>query len=170
MISKTKLVPIAIALAGIVALGFYPKEEIAVPAQGNYSVAQIALEEHWIKGAAPILAANFEKVSIRNINKDVEESFVFDVALSQIYEIETDYEHPPIDIRSLELAEALEPFSKERSEVFCNNKDLKYCELSIAWDQSDRDEIELIGLRISDAHYALVELALAKKLGVSIDE
>lgn len=168
MINKAKLVPVALLLAGAVSLIAMPKEEVFVPSQGDYSVAEIALREHWIKGAAPILAANFEEVALTHINKDVEESFVFDVALSQIYEIKTDYTLPPIDVRDLELSAQLANFEKERSEVFCNNKDLKYCELILAWDTA-APSAEFVGLRIEDAVYAIVEVDLAKSLGVSID-
>lgn len=168
MINKAKLVPIALLVVGAVALISMPREEVFVASQGDYSVAEIALREHWIKGAAPILAANFEQVTLSHINKDVEESFVFDVALSQIYEINTDYSLPPIDARDLDLNAEIAIFEKERSEVFCNNKDLKYCELILAWDQTE-SKAEFVGLRIEDALYAIVEVGLAKSLGVAID-
>lgn len=145
-------------------------EEVAVSANGKYSTAELALEEHWIKGAAPILAANFDEVKITHVNKDVEESFVFDVALGQIYGIEADYTLPPLDVRSLKLSESdlFSASEKERSEVFCNNKDLKYCELVLAW-MAPADSGEFVGLRIDDARYALVEVGLARELGVKID-
>lgn len=168
MINNSKLVPVALLLAGAVALIAMPNEEVFVPSQGDYSVAEIALREHWIKGAAPILAANFEEVTLTHINKDVEESFVFDVALSQIYEISTDYSLPPIDVRDLNLSAQVANFQQERSEVFCNNQDLKYCELILAWDQK-APAAEFVGLRIEDAVYAIVEVGLAERLGVAID-
>jgi hypothetical protein len=169
VIERAKLVPAALLAAGLASVVAFGFEEIFVPAGSNYSTAEIALEEHWIKGAAPILAANFESVKITNVNKDVEESFVFDVALGQIYEIDANYEKPPLDVRELNLEPALAEFERERSEVFCNNKDLKYCELVLAWDDSAPANAEFVGLRIADATYALVERGLAERLGVALD-
>lgn len=168
VILRQKLVPIALVAAGLFAAVAFESEEIFVPANGNYSVAAIALEEHWIKGAAPILAANFDQVSIRNLNKDVEDSFVFDIALSQIYEIDTDYSEPPLDVRDIDLGPALEPYVKEQSEVFCNNEDLKYCELILAWDET-ADSGKFIALRLTDSQYGIVEVELARSLGVRVD-
>lgn len=169
MIERAKLVPAALLAASLVSVAGFGFEELFVPAGSNYSTAEIALEEHWIKGAAPILAANFESVKIEFVNKDVEESFVFDVALGQIYEIDANYEKPPLDVRELNLEPALKEFEKERSEVFCNNKDLKYCELVLAWDDSAPADAEFVGLRIADATYALLERGLAESLGVTLD-
>jgi len=169
VIERVKLVPAALLAAGLVSLAGFGFEELYVPAGSNYSTAEIALEEHWIKGAAPILAANFESVKIEFVNKDVEESFVFDVALGQIYEIDANYEKPPLDVRDLNLEPALAGYEKERSEVFCNNKDLKYCALVLAWSDLAPKDAEFVGLRIADATYALVERSLAKSLGVAID-
>ena len=169
MFTRQKLIPLALILSALVSLLFFPKPPVATPANGNFSTAQIALEEHWIKGAAPILAANFASVRITNVNKDVEESFVFDIALGQIYGIDADYTLPPIDVRNLGLSSALATMAKERSDIFCNNKDQKYCELELVWDQDAPKDVSFIALRVEDSLYALVETDLAKKLGVQID-
>lgn len=144
-------------------------EKLYVPAQSNFSTAEIALEENWVKGAAPILAANFESVKVEFVNKNTEGSFVFENALARIYSIEVDYEKPPLDVRNLSIESALIMFQKERSSVFCNNKDLKYCELILAWDDSSPKNSVFVGLRVADATYALVELGLASSLGVALD-
>ena len=168
--TRNKLIPLVLILSAAVSLLLFPRPEIAVKAHTNFSTAEIALEDHWIKGAAPILAAHFDSVRIVNVNKEVEESFVFDVALGQIYDIDADYTLPPIDVRAKNLSAVLAANSKERSEIFCNNKDLKYCELELVWDQSAPTDALFIALRVEDALYALVEAGLAKSLGVSIDE
>lgn len=160
----------ALALAlvlGILSLALSPKEEAWLTGNTAFTTAELALKEHWIKGAAPILAANFESVRVERVNKDVSESFVFDVALGQIYKIDADYTLPPLDVRSLKLEKKLEPFQRERSEIFCNNEDLKYCELILAWDDQAPERVTFVALRIDDALYALVEDSLATRLGVS---
>ena len=147
----------------------FPRPDIFVPANGNFTTAEIALEEHWIKGAAPILAAEFDSVRITNVNKDVEDSFVFDIALGQIYGIDADYTFPPLDVRSLDLSKEISANTKERSEIFCNHPGQKYCELALVWDMNADRDVELIALRVEDSLYALVEQELARSLGVRID-
>ena len=145
-------------------LALYPKEEIFVAGSPHYSTAELALEEHWIKGAAPILAANFDEVTIVNLNKDVPDSFVFDIALSQIYQIQTDYTDPPIDVRSQELAADLEPFVFERSSIFCNTPGQKYCELILAWNEDSNGSFTAV--RITDDLYGIVADSLLEQLAV----
>ena len=169
MLPASKLVPIALLISGLGSLLLFPRPDIFVPANDNFSTAQIALEEHWIKGAAPILAAEFDTVKISYVNKDVEDSFVFDIALGQIYGIDADYTLPPLDVRGLNLSEAIAASTKERSEIFCNHPGEKYCELALVWDASADKDVELIALRIEDSLYALVEQELAISLGVTID-
>ena len=152
----------ALLLAGIVGVGIFPAKELFVAGSPHFSTAELAIEESWIKGAAPILAANFESVNIVNLNKDVPESFVFDVALSEIYEINTNYEQPPVDLRSLDLEQKLEPNTIERSEIFCNNEGQKYCELVIAWDQNSTGEFTAV--RIQDELYGIVANNLLAEL------
>ena len=152
----------ALLLAGIFGVGVFPAKDLFVSGSPHFSTAELAIEESWIKGAAPILAANFESVNIVNLNKDVPESFVFDVALSEIYEISTNYEQPPVDLRSLELEQKLEPNTIERSEIFCNNEGQKYCELVIAWDQDSAGEFTAV--RINDELYGIVANNLLAEL------
>ena len=108
------------------------------------------------------MAANFDSVSIVNLNKDVPESFVFDVALGQIYEIDANYDAPPLDLRGLDLEQKLEPQTIERSEIFCNNEGQKYCELILAWDENSTGEFTAV--RISDALYGIVANNLIAEL------
>lgn len=143
-------------------MGVFPVKDLFVSGSPHFSTAELAIEESWIKGAAPILAANFESVSIVNLNKDVPESFVFDVALSEIYEISTNYEQPPVDLRGLGLEQKLEPNTIERSEIFCNNEGQKYCELVIAWDQNSTGEFTAV--RIQDELYGIVANNLLAEL------
>ena len=152
----------ALLLAGIVGVGIFPAKELFVAGSPHFSTAELAIEESWIKGAAPILAANFESVNIVNLNKDVPESFVFDVALSEIYEINTNYDEPPVDLRGLDLEQKLEPNTIERSEIFCNNEGQKYCELVIAWDQNSTGEFTAV--RINDELYGIVANNLLAEL------
>ena len=152
----------ALLLAGIVGVGIFPAKELFVAGSPHFSTAELAIEESWIKGAAPILAANFESVNIVNLNKDVPESFVFDVALSEIYEINTNYDEPPVDLRGLDLEQKLEPNTIERSEIFCNNEGQKYCELVIAWDQDSAGEFTAV--RINDELYGIVANNLLAEL------
>ena len=155
---------ISLLLSAGLGLALYPKQDLFVSGSPHFTTGELALEEHWIKGAAPILADNFDEVSITHLNKDVEESFVFDIALSEIYEIDTDYTSPPIDLRSQRLEEALEPFVFERSEIFCNNSGQKYCELVLAWDASSTGSFTAI--RITDDLYGIVANDLLEQLGV----
>jgi len=53
----SKLVPVALLISGLGSLLLFPRPDVFVSANDNFSTAEIALEEHWIKGAAPILAA-----------------------------------------------------------------------------------------------------------------
>lgn len=169
MLPVSKLVPVALLISGLGSLLLFPRPDVFVSANDNFSTAEIALEEHWIKGAAPILAAEFESVRISNLNKDVEDSFVFDIALGQIYGIDADYTLPPLDVRSLDLSQALVANTKERSEIFCNHPGQKYCELALVWDATADKDVQLIALRVEDSLYALVEQELAIRLGVTID-
>lgn len=169
MITRQRLIPATLLVIGVLTLLLFPTTQLAVSSNSHDSTASIALEEHWIKGAAPILAANFDSVEITNVNKDVEASFVFDVALGQIYGIKADYTLAPIDVRALGLSSELAKFEKERSEVFCNNKDQKYCELILAWPENANPDAHFIGLRLEDSLYGIVEIGLAQKLGVKID-
>lgn len=155
---------IALLVSAALGLALYPKQELFVAGSPHFTTGELALEEHWIKGAAPILADNFENVSITNLNKDVEESFVFDIALSEIYEITTDYTLPPTDLRDLDLEGQLEPFVFERSEIFCNNAGQKYCELVLAWDEDSAGDFTAI--RITDDLYGIVANNLFGTLGV----
>ena len=143
-------------------MGVFPAKDLFVSGSPHFSTAELAIEESWIKGAAPILAANFESVNIVNLNKDVPESFVFDVALSEIYEISTNYEQPPVDLRGQGLEQKLEPNTIERSEIFCNNEGQKYCELVIAWDQNSTGEFTAV--RIKDELYGIVANNLLAEL------
>jgi hypothetical protein len=152
----------SLLLAGIVGIGIFPAKDIFVAGSPHFSTAELAIEESWIKGAAPILAANFDSVSIVNLNKDVPESFVFDVALGQIYEIAANYDAPPLDLRGLDLEQKLEPQTIERSEIFCNNEGQKYCELILAWDENSTGEFTAV--RISDALYGIVANNLIAEL------
>ena len=155
-----------ISLLVSAALGFalYPKEDIFVSDSPHFSTGELALEEHWIKGAAPILADNFDEISITNLNKDVEDSFVFDIALSEIYQIDTDYTEPPVDLREAQLEEQLASFVFERSEIFCNHAGQKYCELVLAWDESS--EGDFTAIRITDDLYGIVANSVLSSLGV----
>ena len=155
---------IALLVSAALGLALYPKEELFVSGSPHFTTGELALEEHWIKGAAPILADNFEEVSITNLNKDVEDSFVFDIALSEIYEINTDYTNPPVDLREAQLEQELESFVFERSEIFCNNGGQKYCELVLAWDESSNGSFTAI--RITDDLYGIVANNLLTSLGV----
>ena len=110
------------------------------------------------------MAANFDEVSIVNLNKDVEDSFVFDIALSEIYQINTDYTDAPVDLRDLALAAAIEPFVFERSEIFCNTAGQKYCELVLAWDEDSSGTFTAV--RFTDDLYGIVADNVLTRLGV----
>jgi hypothetical protein len=155
---------IALLVSAAAGLAIYPKEDVYVAGSPHFSTAELALEEHWIKGAAPILAANFDEVSIVNLNKDVEDSFVFDIALSEIYQITTDYSEPPMDLRNLRLDGQIEPFVFERSEIFCNTPGQKYCELVLAWD--DKSTGAFTAVRLTDDLYGIVADNVLAELGV----
>ncbi len=155
---------IALLVSAAAGLALYPKEDLFVAGSPHYSTAELALEEHWIKGAAPILAANFDEVSIVNLNKDVEDSFVFDIALSEIYQITTDYTDAPVDLRDLALANSIEPFVFERSEIFCNTPGQKYCELLLAWDEDSSGSFTAV--RFTDDLYGIVADNVLIRLGV----
>jgi hypothetical protein len=152
----------SLLLAGLFGVGIFPPKDLFVAGSAHYSTAELALEESWIKGAAPILAANFESVSIVNLNKDVTDSFVFDVALSEIYQINTDYQLPPTDLRELALEDALMPYTYEKSEVFCNHETDRYCLLILAWDESSTGEFTAV--RITEDLYGIVADNLLERL------
>jgi hypothetical protein len=155
---------ISLLVSAALGLALYPKEDLFVSGSPHFTTGELALEEHWIKGAAPILTDNFAEVSITNLNKDVEDTFVFDVALSEIYQINTDYTNPPVDLRAAELEEQLSAFVFERSEIFCNNAAQKYCELVLAWNESSDGNFTAI--RITDDLYGIVANNLLAELGV----
>lgn len=160
VMKKALLIPIVGLLAAALSFFALGLKDVNTKANGFFSTAEIASDENWIKGAAPILAANFESVSIRNLNKDVEESFVFDVALSQIYEIETDYQEPPVDLRDLKLSGQLAASEKERSEIFCNLQDQKYCELVLVWDKNAPQKSQFVAVRLEDSLFGIIEAGL----------
>ena len=110
------------------------------------------------------MAANFDEVSIVNLNKDVEDSFVFDIALSEIYQISTDYTEPPVDLRDFQLESQIEAFVFERSEIFCNTPGQKYCELVLVWDENSTGSFTAV--RLTDDLYGIVADDVLGKLGV----
>jgi hypothetical protein len=169
VINKARLIPVVAILSALGSLLAFGLKDINTPANNLYSTAEIALEQQWIKGAAPILAANFDSVEITHLNKDVENSFVFDEALSEIYQIQTDYSLPPRDLRALALTDKLEPFRKERSEVFCNIEDQKYCKLILVWDDQAPKDALFISIRIEDSLFALVESNLLAQFELAND-
>jgi len=166
---KALLIPMIALLSAVAAFFAFGLKDINTQANGLFSTAEIALDQKWIKGAAPILAANFDSVTITNLNKDVEESFVFDIALSEIYQINTDYNLPPVDLRSLNLEPRLRPNQQERSEIFCNLKDEKYCELAIYWSDAAPEATSFTAVWLDDLLFAIVENGLLADLGVRID-
>jgi hypothetical protein len=161
-VSRFSLAIGLLAVSGLVALGVYPKPDFWVTGDPHFTTAELAIEESWIKGAAPILAASFNKVSITNLNKDVPESFVFDIALSEIYEINTNYDAPPLDLRAQNLEPALTKYQKERSEIFCNNPGQKYCELLIAW--TENSDGSFTAVRITNDLYGIISNDLIPEL------
>jgi len=169
MLPRIQILPPALLVAGVISIAGFGFEELYVPAGSNYSTAGMALEENWVKGAPPILAASFESVKVEFVNKHAESSFVFEAALAEIYKIDANYEQPPLDVRVLGLNSALTSFERARSPVFCSNEGLKYCDLVLAWGDSAPQNAEFVGLRIADATYALVERSLAISLGVALD-
>jgi hypothetical protein len=156
---------ISLLAAAAIAAALFPRVDIFVASSPHFTTGELALEEHWIKGAAPILADNFVEVSITNLNKDVQESFVFDIALSEIYEINTDYTNPPADLRRANLERELEPWVFERSEIFCNNEGQKYCELILVWDGASDGNFTAV--RVTDDLYGIVANNVLESLGVS---
>lgn len=151
-----------LAVSGLVALGLYPKPDFWVAGDPHFTTAELAIEESWIKGAAPILASSFESVSISNLNKDVPQSFVFDIALSEIYEIKTNYDAPPLDLRAQNLELPLSQYQKERSQIFCNNVGQKYCELLISW--TEVSDGNFTAIRITDELYGIISDDLIQEL------
>lgn len=140
---------IAILLAvGLANFFFAPRFEIWQVDNNRFSTAELAEQAEWIKGAAPILAENFDSVLVTNVNKDVELSFDFDAALSEIYRVGADYTFAPLDLRSapgddsgaqgLGLADLLrsQGLVQHESNVLCQLQEDKRCRLMLVW-QSD---------------------------------
>jgi hypothetical protein len=153
----------------------------------RFSTAELAIESEWIKGAAPILAENFDSVLVTNVNNDVELSFDFDAALAEIYQVATDYTFAPVDVRSAPgddsgaqgrgLAALLreQGLVQHESDVLCQLQETRHCRLMLVW----RKDVALRPLPavftavvLEDKLFALVDRELLDQvpaLGSAID-
>jgi hypothetical protein len=133
---------LAVALAN---LFFAPQFGIWEINNNRFTTAELAIESEWIKGAAPILAENFDSVLVTNVNNDVELGFDFDAALAEIYQVAADYTSAPIDLRSAPddtsgaqgrgLAQLLRDggLVQHESNVLCQLQEDKRCRLMLVW-------------------------------------
>jgi hypothetical protein len=156
-----------------------PKFEVWHVNNTEFSTAELAEQAEWIKGAAPILAKNFDSVVVTNIRKDVELAFDFDSALAVIYRVETNTSATPLDLRSAvgddsgaqgrALAELLESrgLLQHESDVLCQRQQYRWCRLQLIW----RDEVALrplpavfVAVALEDKLFALIDSELFDEL------
>lgn len=130
---------------GLTNFFFAPRFAIWEVDNNRFTTAELAIESEWIKGAAPILAENFDSVLVTNVNNDVELGFDFDAALAEIYQVAADYTFAPLDLRSapgddsgaqgVGLAGLLraQGLVAHESNVLCQLQEDKRCRLMLVW-------------------------------------
>lgn len=132
------------------------------------TTVEVAEREAWIKGAPVILSKYFSSVEVVNVGEGVEPSFVFERTLAQIYRVGVDYSQPPIQLGAAgeKVAAGIAAHVKHESEIFCNYKDAKYCDLQIAWREQEwyPSPAVFVGVELSAGHFALVEAELLAEL------
>ena len=154
-----------VALLNVTVAQWRPPFEIGYTAN---TTAEIAEREAWIKGAPVFLANHFDRVAVTNVAEGVEASFVFERTLAEIYGVDANYAEPPVELGPVaqRVANGIAPHVKHESEIFCNYQDAKYCDLQIAWVESDwyPSPLLFVGVVLGDGHFALVESQLLADL------
>jgi hypothetical protein len=168
-----------LAVVALANIFIAPKFEIWQVGNSDFSTAELAEQAEWIKGAAPILAKNFDSVLVTNVNKDVELAFDFDAALAEIYQVAADYTFAPLDLRSgvgddsgaqgRSLASFLEGrgLVRHESDVLCQRQADRWCRLQLIW----REDVALrplpavfVAVAFDDKLFALVDRELFDEL------
>lgn len=153
-----------VALTGAFGSLVFPPRAAFDTQPAKFTAYELAMAERWVKGAAPVLAGNFDQVVISNIGEQVDESLDFDKTLVRMYEIDADYKNPPIDARAFDLEDEIEPYVQFYTDTFCNVPGDKYCLMSLAWDENSTGEFTTI--MYGERSFSIVANNLLRQWGV----